>query len=55
MVSVAGKIGGSPETLTKWVRFAELQQIPEERARLVERQRVKELECEVRELNPLYS
>jgi len=50
MVSVAEKIGCTPETLRKWVRFAERQQIPEERARLVEQQRVKELEREVREL-----
>ena len=48
--SVAEKIGCTAETLRKWVRAAERQQIPEEQARLVERERVKELERENREL-----
>jgi len=48
--SVAEKFGCSAETLRKWVRFAERQGIPEERARLDEQQRVKELERENREL-----
>ena len=48
--SVAEKIGCTAETLRKWVRVAERQQIPEEQARLVERERLKELERENREL-----
>lgn len=50
IVSVAGKIGCSAETLRGWVRFAERQQIPSEGARLAERERVKALERENREL-----
>ena len=48
--SVAEKFGCSAETLRKWVRFAERQEIPEERARLDEQQRVKAVERENREL-----
>ena len=43
--SVAEKFGCSAETLRKWVRFAERQEIPEERARLDEQQRLKELDA----------
>jgi transposase len=50
IASVAEKIGCTAETLRKWVRAAERQQIPEEQARLAERERVKELERENREL-----
>ena len=48
--SVAEKIGCSAETLRKWVRFAEAQEIPAERERLAEQRRLKELERENREL-----
>jgi transposase len=50
IVSVAEKFGCSAETLRNWVRAAERQQIPAEQARLAERERVKELERENREL-----
>jgi len=50
IASVAEKIGCSAESLRKWVRFAERQEIPAERARLDEQQRVKALERENREL-----
>ena len=50
IASVAEKFGCTAETLRKWVRAAERQQIPEEQARLVERGRLKELERENREL-----
>jgi transposase len=50
IASVAEKIGCTAETLRKWVRAAERQQVPEEQARLVEQQRLKELERENREL-----
>jgi transposase len=43
IVSVAEKFGCSAETLRNWVRAAERQQIPEEQARLAERDWVKEL------------
>jgi transposase len=48
--SVAEKFGCTARTLRKWVRAAERQQLPEEQARLAERERVKELERENREL-----
>ena len=48
--SVAEKIGCTSETLRKWVRAAERQQIPEQRALDAERERVKALERENREL-----
>ncbi len=50
IVSVAEKIGCTAETLRKWVRVAERQQIPEQRALDAERERVKALERENREL-----
>ena len=50
IVSVAEKIGCTAETLRKWVRAAERQQIPEQRALDAERERVKALERENREL-----
>lgn len=50
IVSVAEKIGCTSETLRKWVRAAERQQIPEQRALDAERERVKALERENREL-----
>lgn len=48
--SVAEKIGCTAETLRKWVRAAERQQVPEHQALAAERERVKELERENREL-----
>ena len=50
IVSVAEKIGCTSETLRKWVRAAERQQIPEQQALGAERERVKALERENREL-----
>ena len=50
IVSVAEKIGCTSETLRKWVRAAERQQVPEQRALDAERERVKALERENREL-----
>ena len=50
IASVAEKIGCTKETLRKWVRVAERQQIPEQQALAAERERVKELERENREL-----
>jgi transposase len=50
IASVAEKIGCTAETLRKWVRAAERQQIPGEQALTAERERVKELERENREL-----
>src|SRR5690554_5826255 len=50
IVSVSEKIGCTSETLRKWVRAAERQQIPEQRALDAERERVKALERENREL-----
>lgn len=50
IVSVAEKIGCTTETLRKWVRAAERQQIPEQQALDAERERVKALERENREL-----
>jgi len=48
--SVAEKIGCTAETLRKWVRAAERKQIPEQQALDAERERVKALERENREL-----
>jgi len=48
--SVAEKFGCTGETLRKWVRVAERQQIPEEQALDAERERVKALERENLEL-----
>lgn len=50
IVSVAEKIGCTSETLRNWVRAAERQQVPEQRALDAERERVKALERENREL-----
>ena len=50
IVSVAEKIGCTSETLRKCVRAAERQQVPEQRALDAERERVKALERENREL-----
>jgi|SRR5690606_19797751 len=50
IASVAEKIGCTAETLRKWVRAAERQQIPEQQALAAERERVKALERENREL-----
>ncbi len=48
--SVAAKFGCTAETLRKWVRAAERAQIPGEEALVAERERVKALERENREL-----
>lgn len=48
--SIASKIGCSPETLRKWVRQAECDQGKRPGSTTSERDRLKELEREVREL-----
>jgi transposase-like protein len=48
--SIAGKIGCTAETLRKWVRQAERDQGRRPGSTTEERQRLKELEREVREL-----
>ena len=48
--SIAGKIGCTNETLRRWVRQAEIDQGVRGGLRSDERQRMKELEREVREL-----
>jgi transposase len=48
--SIAGKMGCSPETLRKWVRRAECDQGVRTGLTSTERERLKELEREVREL-----
>jgi len=48
--SVAEKFGCTAETLRKWVRAAERQQVPKQQALAAERERVKVLERENREL-----
>jgi transposase-like protein len=48
--SIASKIGCSPETLRKWVRPAECDQGNRPGSTTSERDRLKELEREVREL-----
>ncbi len=48
--SIAGKIGCTAETLRKWVRQAELDQGQRPGATTDERERIKALEREVREL-----
>ena len=50
IVSVAEKFGCTAETLRKWVRAAERRQMPEQQALASERERVKALEREKREL-----
>ncbi len=50
IVSVAEKFGCSAETLRNWVRVAEREQNPEQRSLQVERERIKELERENRQL-----
>jgi len=50
IVSVAEKIGCTAETLLKWVRAAERQRSPGQRTLDAERERVKALERENREL-----
>ena len=50
IVSVAAKIGCSNETLRKWVRAAERLEDPKEQSLDVERQRLRALERENREL-----
>jgi transposase len=50
MISVAGKIGCSPETLRTWVRRIEVDEGRRPGVTLDERQRLKELERENREL-----
>jgi len=48
--SIAAKIGCSPETLRKWVRQAEIDHGDRAGLSTAERERMKELEREVREL-----
>jgi transposase len=48
--SIAGKMGCSPETLRKWVRRAECDQGVRTGLTSAERERLKDLEREVREL-----
>lgn len=50
IVSIAEKFGCSPETLRNWVRVAEREQDPEQRSSQAERERLKELERENRQL-----
>jgi transposase-like protein len=50
VVSIAGKIGCTAETLRKWVRRAEIDSGRREGMTSVERTRIKELERENREL-----
>jgi transposase-like protein len=50
MVSIAGKIGCTAETLRKWVRLAERDAGQRPGASSEERERIKVLEREVREL-----
>jgi transposase-like protein len=50
IVSIAGKIGCTPETLRRWVRQAERDSGQREGPTTAEAARVKELEREVREL-----
>jgi transposase-like protein len=50
IVSVAGKIGCTPESLRKWLRRTQVDTGKRPGATSVERERVKELEREVREL-----
>ena len=48
--AVAEKLGCTAESLRKWVRHAEQKLIPEAQAREAERERLKQLERENREL-----
>ena len=50
MGSIAAKIGGTAETLRRWVRQAEKDSGERAGATSAERERIKELEREVREL-----
>ena len=50
MVSIAGKIGCTAETLRRWVRQAERDGGQREGLTTTEQQRIKDLEREVREL-----
>ncbi len=50
IVSIAGKIGCTAETLRRWVRQAEKDNGQREGVTSAERERLKELEREVREL-----
>jgi transposase len=50
IVSVAEKIGCSPETLRNWVRVTEREQDPQAQSLAAEQERIKELERENREL-----
>lgn len=50
IVSIAEKFGCSPETLRNWVRTAEREHEPEQQSLTAERERIKELERENRQL-----
>ncbi len=50
ITSIAGKFGCSPETLRSWVRRAEVDQGRRDGMSTSDRERLKELEREVREL-----
>jgi transposase len=50
MSAIAGKVGCTAETLRKWVRQSEIEQGKREGLSSSERERLKELEREVREL-----
>jgi transposase len=50
MVSIAGKLGMTPETLRKWVRIHEVDAGTRQGITTAERERIRELEREVKEL-----
>jgi transposase len=52
ITSIAGKLGCAPETLRKWVRRAERDAAKRPGLTTAERERIKELEREFRELRP---
>lgn len=50
IISVAEKLGCSPETLRNWLRVAEREQDPEQQSLRAEQERIKELERENHQL-----
>ncbi len=50
MVSIAGKLGMTPETLRQWVRLYEVDHGTRQGVTTAERERIRELEREVKEL-----